>query len=169
MTALRQPRVYRPYVPIAVRVQVAERQLKAKDAKLTASVLYGLVYDTDRRKLTFLLGFLFGDAPHHLDHDPALVNRTWNNRTNDYQPRANDPEHLVYRTKVDHNIKTRVRGIGAQHSDLGLRRKNKALARNREKKTGRASDIHAKLRRPKRKWGPSRPWPVGRKIASRRK
>lgn len=157
----RQPRVYRPYIPLAVRVQVAARQLR-DDGWASFGGKVPLWLDdytlSDKYRLHVLLNHLFGIQPVHLDHDPALVNRRWNNRTKDYEPRANDPAHLVYRTKVDHDIKTRVRGIGAQHSDLGQRRKNKALARNREKRTGRASDSHAKLRRPKRKW-PSRPWP----------
>lgn len=169
-------RRFRPYIPLKVRVRVAERQLRVKDERLARSVLYGLVYDTERRKLTVLLGCLFDREPCHLDHDPALVNRRWNSRTKDYVPRANDPEHLIYRTKIDHDIKTRIRGIGAQRSDLGQARYNKRVARNRSRKSAKVDRIKhdghlglkTKVSRPLRS---ANRWPPrgSRKIANRRK
>jgi len=76
-----------------------------------------------------MLKLLFANQPFQLDHDPALVNREFNKRNHRYTPDANDPVYLVYRTKDAHDIKTRVRGDGAQHSDLGLRRKMKRIER----------------------------------------
>lgn len=93
-----------------------------------------------------LRAFLFGDRANALDHDPALVNRMRRSshkmvrgkmrKITIYSPDANDPKHLLYREAgpgSDHDIKTRVRGDGAQRSDLGQRRYNKRVARNRER------------------------------------
>jgi len=100
---------------------------------------------------------------YELHHDPALCNRRSYKRMvkgklrTFYDPPANDPEHLVYLAEDDHDIRTRVRGVGAQRSDLGQRRYLKRVARNRASKTA------AKVRRPKvkRAW-PSRPFPKRR-------
>jgi hypothetical protein len=98
----------------------------------------------ERHKLAFMLGLLFGEQKIQLDHNPALTNRPFNEKTGKYTPDANNPEFLIYRTKAAHDIKTRVRGDGAQLSDLAIARKRKRIER---KKT-----VH------KRQW-PSRPWP----------
>lgn len=139
-------RLVRPYIPLAVRVQVAERQLGTIGGTL---VLHGLGGErvTARHRLNVLLGLLFNGEPSQLDHDPALVNRKFNKRTKKYTPDANDPRYLIYRTKSNHDTKTRVRGDHGQHSDLALVRKHK----RRERKAAR----------PKRKWAP------GRKLQSR--
>jgi len=42
-----------------------------------------------------------------------------------YHPDANDPQYLIYRSAANHDIKTRVRGDGAQFSDLALIRRQK--------------------------------------------
>ena len=150
-------KVARKYIPLAVRVQVAHRQLLERGLwkPWHIEIMAGSA-EPQSHRLAYALSLLFYGAETHLDHDPALCNRPWNNRTKDYEPRANDPAHLVYRTKVDHDIKTRIRGIGARHSDLGQRRKNKALARNR-----------SKAKRVKRKI-PARPFGKGRKMGDRR-
>jgi hypothetical protein len=46
-----------------------------------------------------------------------------------YVPDANDPDYLVYVPKQDHDIETRVRGQGAQLSDLAIARKRKRKER----------------------------------------
>lgn len=133
-------KLHRPYIPLAVRIKVAERQFKALRGEEPA---WKSVSFSD---LDFLL-FLIADwlhkvgetryVPHstvghlHLDHDPALTNRQYNARTKKYTPDANDPDYLIYRTKEAHDIKTRVRGDGAQLSDLAIRRKNKRIAKKK--------------------------------------
>ncbi len=150
-------RLPRPYIPISVRRQVAERQLVERGiwnqdhvAMMAASAR------PNGERLAFALDLMFGTQPVHLDHDPALVNRPRNKADTDYIPSANDPLFLVYRTKIDHDIKTRVHGTGAQHSDLGLARKNKRIAKNRDPKRRRAKIKSRGFEKgPKRKW-PSR-------------
>lgn len=156
-------RLERPRIPIAVRVQVAERQMeKATGCVCTDALGIPLAVSrpkvSDRKRLDAALFHLsrFGTVKLELHHDPALCNRRSYKRMvrgklkTFYDPPANDPEHLVYLAEDDHDIRTRVRGIGAQRSDLGQLRYNKRVARNR------ASKSAAKVRRPKRKW-PSRP------------
>lgn len=140
-------RLFRPYVPLAVRVQVASRQLRVIEPSLDWELMQATPSLPDRQRLSLLLGCLFIGEPCHLDHDPALVNRKFNKRTKKYTPDANDPRYLTYRTKAEHDTKTRVRGDHGQHSDLALVRKRKKLKR--------------KAARPKRKWAP------GRKLQSR--
>ena len=131
-------KLLRPYTPIPVRIKVVQRQLLRFD-----------VAAPDREKgerqdvyLDRLLGLLstLMDAlfePLQLDHDPALVNRKKifrNGKHVGYSPAANNPDYLIYRTKAAHDIKTRVRGDGAQYSDLALARKNKRIEKRRAKK-----------------------------------
>jgi hypothetical protein len=42
----------------------------------------------------------------HLDHDPALGLRPWDEATQDTVPPANDPKFLVWRPKEEHKLKT---------------------------------------------------------------
>lgn len=126
----------RPYIPLAVRVVVAERQLH--EIALRPKFPVG---SSSAARLKIALWYLFGDAKAELHHRPALCNRPFDFTTQDYTPVANDPEYLVYLRKWDHEIETRVRGVGAQRSDLGQRRYLKKVARNR-----------AKARKPKRSW-----------------
>lgn len=122
-------RLYRPHVPLHVRIAVANRQLgpdrywpRIKGQR-----------DTERLRLMLLQLFPDGEK-YHLDHDPALTNRSFDPDTRKYVPDANDPKFLVYRTKAGHDIKTRVRGDGAQLSDLALRRKQKRADEKRKRK-----------------------------------
>lgn len=117
----------RPYIPIAVRVKVAERQLLEREMLCFVGSL--------STRLKFSLQSLFWNAKEtaELHHRPALVNRQ-RKRNGDYEPPANDPDYLVYIAEDDHDIETRVRGLHGQHSDLGMARKNKRIARNRDPK-----------------------------------
>lgn len=139
-------RLRRPYIPLTVRVAVAERQSRQK---------FGCAPFEDRvrlsERLSCTLSTLFGSPKNvELHHRPAIVNRPFNLKTQDYDPPANHPDYLVYLAKDEHGIETRVRGVGAQRSDLGQRRYNKKVAKNRD---------------PKRK-ARSR-WPKARKLRSR--
>ncbi len=134
-------RLYRPYIPIAVRVQVAERQVGFPPCPEA----------TPSSRLEGLLLMLFGDEPADLDHDPPLGAREkiWKDgKVVGYIPDANDPDHLVYRAHATHLIKTNVRGLRGQHPDRVLIKKQRRLERPSK---------------PKRK----REWPRGRKISNR--
>lgn len=114
-------RLYRPYIPLSVRVAVAERQLGF------FSPLWGVYCHTvDHAKqmgqplslsfrLKLLLGWLFPDGQFQLDHDPALEQRKRRGTgvNTRYSPPANAPECLFYRSKDEHLEKTTGRKPGA--------------------------------------------------------
>ncbi len=148
-------RLLRPHIPMAVLLQVALRHVLERDIVVA-------VDDSLRKKekLRCLLYILFGDAKVELHHNPALVNRQ-RKKHGGYDPPANDPQHLEYLIKDDHDIETRVRGRHGQHSDLGLARKNKRIARNRDPNRRKA-----KIAKSAKRW-PSRPFPAGRRFQKR--
>jgi hypothetical protein len=127
-------RLFRPHIPLKVRCQVAERQLRERDPEKHGYVVPGK--KTAGNRLRILLPWLantFGEnIKLELHHRPALLNREWVARRNDYDPPANSPDHLIYLPEDDHDIETRVRGVGAQRSDLSQARYLKKVARNRE-------------------------------------
>ena len=127
----------RPYIPISVRVRVAERQWMEK---YRLPMFYGWTITakepSDKVKLETLLSLLFGrDGKPNLDHDPALILRKFNSKTGQYVPDANDPNCLVYREKANHQQKTTGRRPGAARtvttkgSDIGVRNKFERLER----------------------------------------
>ena len=147
----------RPYIPLSVRVTVAERQALECSGNVGRNLIwpaYLAARDTltSFGRLQFLLA-LISDNCLQLDHDPALILRPFDETTGKYIPDANDPDHLVYREKDNHREKTTGRKPGAlktvttKGSDIGLKRKFAKL----EKRT-KAS------RRPKQRI-PSRPFP----------
>lgn len=167
------PRLYRPHIPIEVRLTVAIRQLDNAGVTLEANPNEGTKSKLDRH-----LWVLFGDAKYHLDHDPALENRRKVRRKAGgeiiyYDPDANDPNYLIYREKHAHHIKTNVRGDHGQFPDNTIAKRER---RRLKKKTPppnakvaktwnlhpcmKCGRIHAKGKclAPKRKW-PSRPFP----------
>lgn len=151
-------RIPRPRIPDAIKVQVAERQLRAFNCSP------GMLERSETRIRDYLgrllrgLALYMGDAALKLElhHRPALINRCRyeHRRKTFYDPPANDPNHLVYLPEADHDVETRVRGLLGQHSDLGLWRKNKNIARNRDPK-------RRKVKIPQRQ---KNAWPTGRKI-----
>lgn len=154
-----------PMPPLAVRVQVAERQVRSAGGvwKRDLHAAWPLA-----KRLFTLLEFLFPDgAEVALDHDPALILRPYNPRIKDvakrYTPHAHDPAALIYREKADHGQKTTGRRPGAERtittkgSDIGLKTKFARL--ERKKATG--SPRNRKGGRLKSKFG-SRPFPKGR-------
>lgn len=152
----------RPHIPLSVRVQVAERQVRASgsvfwplyESALKGPEKLGEPWSMTRR-LRVLLGDLFPDVDYQLDHDPALILRRYSERTGKYTPAANNPDFLIYRRKDDHLQKTTGRRPGAERtvttkgSDIGLKTKFAKLARRDTK--------------PKSKI-PSRPFQKGRKL-----
>lgn len=127
-------RLPRPHIPLVIRVQVAERQVSEAGF---ANLLTIDEQDKNplRERLADALDFLFGEKKRELHHRPALVNRR-RKRNGDYDPPANSPDYLVYLADDDHDVETRIRGLHGQHSDLGLARKNKNIAKNRAKAKG---------------------------------
>lgn len=144
------PRLLRPHIPLEVRCRVVLRQLGEMWPDLTIADFrhtpggHGLLLAAKLSALAYDLGCNFSDL--HLDHDPALGAREKVFRKGEhvgYRPDANDPEHLFYREKAAHRIKTNVRGLHGQHPDRVL------IKRQRRRETPK------KMRRPV-KW-PSRP------------
>lgn len=138
-------RLHRPNIPLSIRLQVVQRQY-IEHGLSSQYANYIRQHRPRSKQLAMFLATLFGMEKIQLDHNPALMNRRQyiRNGKTYYDPPANNPEFLIYRTKAQHDIKTRVRGDGAQLSDLAIARKRKRKARNAQ--------------RPKRKW-PSRPFP----------
>lgn len=156
-------RLDRPYIPLAVRVLVAERQLANKVGLVEWERIALSVFGPPslKARLDDVLKMLFPNQRAELHHRPALVNRQ--RRNGKYIPDANDPAHLIYLAEDDHDIETRVRGQNGQFSDLALRRREK----RRQRKRVTTKKIMAKRARSfqkgiKRKW-PSRPFPKGRR------
>lgn len=149
-------KVARKYIPLSVRVQVAERQLcELGDWGKINVALAETSCRSLKLRLEGALAHLFPGQHTELHHRPALVNRRWNKRTKDYEPRANDPDFLVYLAEDDHDIETRVRGQGAQRSDLGQRRYLKRVAKNRASAPPRARNRHLKVKiRSANRWPP---------------
>jgi hypothetical protein len=142
----------RPYVPRAVRIAVLLRQ--CDDRGIAAPKRY---QSTDGEYIKEMQMLIFGNEVVHLDHNPSLVNRDFDEDTGLYSPDANDPKFLIYMSKEDHRIKTYVHGHHGAHSDLGLRRKNKQIAKNRDPHRRKS-----KIAQPKNfKW-PSRPFRTNR-------
>lgn len=116
-------RLHRPYIPMSVRVKVAERQVEKTGHAFWPLYLSG-IQSADRmgvpwsltRKLRVLLHCLFPHGGYQLDHDPALENRQYKEAANYYYPDANDLDHLVYRSKAAHLFKTTGRRPDAERT-----------------------------------------------------
>lgn len=126
----------RPHIPVIVRLQVAERQAREKNIGLSGEAK---TLRSKELQLCLLLVILFGERTHEVElhHRPALVNRRRyiRNGKTFYDPPANDPAHLIYLLGgrgEDHDVETRVRGVGAQRSDLAQRRYLKKVVKNRD-------------------------------------
>ena len=130
----------RPYIPILVRLKVAQRQFSELGASYTnyEMRLRRLRGNVGKRELlTLLLKTLFPDVVVQLDHDPALILRPFNEKTGKYTPDACDPDHLIWREKALHQEKTTGRRPGATHtittkgSDIGIKTKFARLEKRR--------------------------------------
>lgn len=167
-------RLYRPPIPLAVKCEVAARQIM----RHTTTVSFIGVPDKPlhqrlRVLLAILAGLLFCEvADLRLDHDPALGARPRGRlglgRKTYYTPDANDPDHLFYRPHGpehagSHLIKTNVRGDHGQHPDRVLIKKARRLANpGRAKKKARIATLRKTAKpAPKRSW-PKRKFQSGR-------
>lgn len=151
-------RLWRPAIPLSVKCEVAARQVMRGSSPTVSFLtipekpLY-IRLQILLTKLAMQTGCKVDELELH--HRPALVNRQWNARKGDYDPPANSAEHLIYLTAADHDVETRVRGIGAQRSDLSQCRYLKRVERNREpkpKKPMAGKRVTHKLKWPKRKF-----------------
>ena len=125
-------RLKRPYIPLSVRIKVAERQLAYHGVILAVNKEPSLA-----KQLTELLGVLqsiLRADKLHLDHDPALALRKFNKRTGKYKPDANDPEFLKYRAVDGHRTKTFIRGEHGQRSDIAQIKRERRRKRPAKKK-----------------------------------
>lgn len=177
-------RLYRPHIPLKVRVKVADRQLRAFPDHSAIVETVKESADTWSEQLHHLLLYLARAlgcevSELRLDHDPPLALRPQERRGLSkkvfYTPDANDPDHLFYRPhgaqyEGSHDVKTRIRGDHGQYSDIVLikrqRRRDKAAAalnetvkKNRQKM--RSAPAHNGKHKPKSKWA-NRPFPKGR-------
>jgi hypothetical protein len=158
-------RLFRPHIPLSVRVQVAMKGLLSRGVN---------PFEHSRRdgeSLTAMLGrilkLLAGSIgcevdDLRLDHDPALgarpKERRGLGRKTYYIPDANDPNHLFYRPHGpefdgSHLIKTNVRGDHGQHPDRVLIKKQRRFERGPKPKRGPKMQSHGFER------GKSRPFP----------
>jgi hypothetical protein len=161
------PRLLRPHIPLMVRCQVALKQSGEmwiedyiREWKEKRIVLGGLG-ELLELKLEYIALMLRCERKDlRLDHNPALGAREKVFRKGvhvGYRPDANDPDHLIYREKHAHHIKTNVRGDGAQHPDRVLikrerKRLNKTKKKKRHKWGSRGFRSAADKSKPKRKW-----------------
>lgn len=167
-------RLPRPYIPVSVRIKVAEDQLRRRINDPSVLPLLSRTLQPRSRYLVWLLGQLFKEEPCDLDHDPPLAARKKIKRDGivvGYKPDANDPQYLVYRLVDDHRVKTNVRGEHGQYSDRALIKRERRRERPRKKKmpwlrkiAGKpVSVFKAAVGKPRKfKW-PSRPFPTKRK------
>jgi hypothetical protein len=125
-------RLPRPYIPLKIKIQVAERQASESVLWRDAIMPLGIKW-TLRQRLTSALTFLFGSLPVELHHRPALCNRPCSG-AGVYEPDANDPDYLVYVPKDEHDIETRVRGQHGDYSDLAKARKRKRKERKAKRR-----------------------------------
>ena len=170
-------RLYRPHIPLAVRCEVATRQL--------SDILELVDLDVPEKPMQARLDALLGMLAKcmgcevkdlRLDHEPALALRSTGIRNGKsyYIPDANDPEHLFYRphgAEFDgsHDIKTRVRGDNGQFSDLALirrekRRQKKAAGRPKKRWASRGKLSTKRFPAGKKKSWPKKSFPKRRKI-----
>lgn len=155
-------RVRPPMPPLAVRVLVAERQLRAGDRQIALRYFVATHADCVNRSmpmgkcLTLALKTLGFEKP-ELHHSPALILRPYHPKRKNiaarYEPNANDPDSLVYLDAPDHQQRTTGRKPGAERtvttlgSDIHLKSKFNRLEGRTKKRP--------KAKIPKRK----NPWP----------
>lgn len=154
------PRLLRPTIDLATKLRVLLRQLgDAFPDDLIAIAqeqrCLGTLVAEKQERLATLLGCEASDLDY--DHDPPLAARVKVYKMGvhvDYRPRATDPEHIVARVRVDHRIKTNVRGQHGQHPDRVLIKKARRIERLEQEARGlRKPKPRAKLQSASR-WPP---------------
>jgi hypothetical protein len=109
-------KLFRPRIPITVKVLVARRQLREMRVPVPGRGQRSL--SAYHEELMSLLTECMGGGQMQLDHDPALGlrERRGTGRYAVYSPRANDPRYLVYRPKAQHLEKTTGRKADAERT-----------------------------------------------------
>lgn len=157
-------RLPRPHIPLAIRIQVAETQLRDTAGMFpaaNASLIRALKLLPNAERLKALLDCLkdrIGAKALELHHDPALGAREKiirGGKIVGFIPDANDPLYLYYMDDHDHLIRTNVRGQHGQHPDRVLIKKQ----RRRETPTRKT--------KPRPHMRGKSHWPKGRPIQSR--
>jgi hypothetical protein len=148
-------RLWRPSIPLDVQYRVALRQIGTlwiEEAVRGARASRKLRHWVDSAKQR-LMELYHCDAL-HLDHDPPLAarQRKGTGKNTVYTPAANDPEHLIYRPKAEHQIKTNVRGDHGQYPD-------RVLIKRERKRNKPAAKYSRKYSWPKRKLRSASRWP----------
>lgn len=157
-------RLYRPYIPMSLRCAVAERQaIKLSPPVSFAEVPAKPLWKRLDALLSILAKRIGCDVDDmRLDHDPALGARPQYRRGLSrkifYTPRANDPDHLLWRPhgaqyEGSHDVKTRIRGDHGQFSDTALMKRE----RRRAKKKARTSTSRKPRKRVTGRGFPKRP------------
>lgn len=147
-TACSVGRLYRPTIPLSVRCEVAERQLRARGLELDEKLFFPKNLTERLQWLRESLALVLGcDVKElRLDHDPPLGARPRRRcglgRKTYYTPDANDPDYLFYRPhgpehEGSHLVKTNVRGDHGQHPDRVLIKKERRRERSRNGETRR--------------------------------
>ena len=163
----------RPYIPLEVRVEVAERDAfyLMSEGVVSPATMVDYRFLKDGKSLRWRLSNLIEILEHahgeklQLDHDPALILRQYkvDRRKPEaawYTPNANDPAHLIYRPEREHDQKTFGRRADAEKtvttkgSDIWLKSKFRRLESPSKKP-------RAKIAQRKK------PWPKGRKLPAR--
>lgn len=145
----------RPAIPVATKLAITFRQLAPHDINSILRREGETLTAVLERRLIRLAGIL--GCPRkdlRLDHDPPLRWRRYDPRIKNvaarFQPNANSPEYLIYRTKEDHHRKTNIRGDGAQFADRVLiareRRRERAESPQRGKTPRKAKWASRPLR-----------------------
>lgn len=139
-------RIFRPYIPLRIRCEVATRQLGWNEPYTLVKVHhcgYGALLEMMLHPLAVQLGCNVSEL--RLDHEPALALRPLMHKrktgTVVYKPDANDPEFLFYRPHGaqhagSHDIKTRIRGDHGQFSDIALIKRQRRRERGPKPKRG---------------------------------
>lgn len=149
----------RPAIPVSTKLAVAGRHLIDAGVNIFADYFrvdgetHSMLLERRLVRLADCLGCPRKDL--RLDHDPPLRWRRYDPRVKNvaarFQPNANSPEHLIYRTKEDHHRKTNIRGDGAMFADRVL------IARERKRENPKPKRKYKWASRPLRsanKWQP---------------
>lgn len=104
-----------------------------------------------------LIALGLNPADVEFDHDPSLGMRSYDEATGKYTPDANDPKHIVPRSKAVHDIKTNGTHVPLS-GDKSVIAKVKRIVVDQEAFRARQAGERPAPSKPKRTW-PSRPFP----------
>lgn len=168
----KRERIPRPPIPLAVRIQVAERQVRA------AGKYPALITDEKgTKRLQALLLALFAEdwQRAECDHRPPLGLRAYSPRIKDvaarYTPNANDPDYLEYLLDDAHLERTAGRGGDKMRFGGDVREMTKGRNLRERPDLWRVRQPGKPMLKTPRKKSTKRTaksaWPKGRKIQSR--